>query len=74
VNWLKNIFRKPEPAAVPVTPGGAVPQLAPRLEAKRISTQSVDEWCERLEREGNRTGNARLLQQARNIRTRLGAS
>jgi hypothetical protein len=41
-----------------------------RGEAARISTQSVLSYCERLEREADRTGNSRLRQQARNIRAR----
>lgn len=61
--------------AVKASPGSAPaparePSLSP-AEAERIRTQNVREWTERLEREGNRTGNRRLLQQARNIRQRL---
>lgn len=44
----------------------------PPAEAERIRTENVREWMAKLEREGNRTGNRRLLQQARNIRQRLG--
>lgn len=59
---------KVSPGAVPA-PAGEL-NLSP-AEAERIRTENVREWTDRLQREGERTGNRRLLQQARNIRQRL---
>lgn len=73
MNWLKNLFAKPDnkPAAAPLMKSLRPSRDIPIQEAKRISTENVREWCAKLEAEGERTGNQRLLAQARNIRARL---
>jgi hypothetical protein len=86
VNFLSKFLHKKKPAPSGGVPSHATnaavtaardgttihghPISAP--EAERIETEKVADWCNRLEREANRTGNARLLSQANNIRRRFG--
>ncbi len=84
MNWLRKLLGRAtgaEPSPV-VDAGTSRPEpvkaLRPvrdmtRGKAARISTESVLSYCERLEREADRTGNSRLRQQARNIRARHAA-
>lgn len=77
MNWLKKIFTPKGDAAQTSVAGRPEPrQLRPRhdmpvTEAKRISTENVRQWCDKLEAEADRTGNNRLRAQAANIRARL---
>lgn len=73
MNWLKKLF-----APTPEKPSYAPPSQTLRPvrdmtmpEAKRISTENVREWCAKLEKEGERKGDRRMVAQARNIRARL---
>lgn len=43
-------------------------------EAERIAGQSLRDWCAKLERKADATGNPRFRQQARNIRWRFGVA
>lgn len=69
MNWLKKILGTRDLSKPLVAP--PIPEVFKPQEAKRITTESVSTWCDRLEREGNRTGNRQLLRQAANIRARL---
>lgn len=80
MNWFKKLFSGttnstgPGAGAVEIQP--SLRSLRPSrdvpvVEAKRISTENVREWCDRLEREGNRKGDRRMIAQAQNIRARL---
>lgn len=83
MNWLKKLFAGPptgstgpgvirDPSLVPPSLRSLRPRDdVPVVEAKRISTESVREFCDKLQREGERTGNRRMLAQAANIRARL---
>lgn len=66
--FSKLFGRKPEltPAPVPVP---VIVRKAPE-EAARVQTQSIREYCDRLDAEANRLGNLRLRWLARSIRTR----
>jgi hypothetical protein len=78
VNWFKKLFgladeKQPQQVKVGSPRGPAsrpVPEVTEAV-AKQISTENIRHYCDRLEREANRTGNARLRQQSRNIRARL---
>ncbi len=79
--WLTRFFSKPASAITVVEPAlsrqapalGPKPALVITAEAERIHTENIAVWLGRLEAEGRRTGNPRLLQQAQNIRDRLRA-
>lgn len=70
MSWFSKIFARP--IAAPNVPSAETlgSRNTPAAEAKHITTENVREWCNRLEREGQRTGNVRLITQARNIRIR----
>lgn len=84
MNWLKKLFQSgaTQGSLSEELRAGELAQevFPPRADegapfspsqASRVATQNFREHCDRLEREANRTGNPRLLQQARNIRARL---
>lgn len=76
MNWLKKIFAKPSngPMKEPVRGGleATHGQELPFPQAAEIQTQTVEEWAKRLEAEGLRTGNQRLITKAETIRARWG--
>ncbi len=75
MNWFKKIF---QPIAKPAGDMGKrpareeSPALARPPEARSMHKQNIAAWCDRLEREAQRTGNRRMLAQARNIRAEWG--
>lgn len=74
MNWLRNIFegKRIGPPKEPVRAEAEAP-LAQALrapEAARVQTENVDQWSRKLRAEGERTGNQRLITQARSIRER----
>lgn len=77
MNWLKRLFSRGaeniEGKKADIASRGDLKQVSPAIEAAsmnadQIHKQNVEQWITRLEREGNRTGNARLMNQARNLR------
>ena len=79
MKWLSKLFGggKQAPEVGPtqsVRPAAKVLRPSPEMarpEASRISTETVRDWCAKLEKEADRTGNSRLRAQAANIRARL---
>lgn len=76
MSWFSRLFAPGADAPKPVVARSTSGHLRPARdmtipEAKRIEGESVRVWCEKLDREYERTGNPRLRQQAANIRARF---
>ena len=73
IAWFKRLFQGKAPQqSAAGAPGARLPRprVGPAIpEAKRVSTQSVRDYADRLQSEGERKGDARLLAQARRIRS-----
>lgn len=82
MNFLSKFLHKKKPAKSGSAPARATPAVvpaglganAPAPDATGITTENIRDWCNRLEREANLTGNPRLRMQARNIRDRFGVA
>lgn len=54
----------------PQRPVAPVVDHLPEVKADEIMRDNMRRWADKLEREGNRTGDGRMLSQARTVRAR----